>query len=475
MVPDKAAAQPEDAAIWASTQLDPCKLINHTALTAFQASEPYLVSPHLCAVDAATASTPASQVLVGVRSGFDHAERRYAEPLTVGGLIAYQVVEVYPEESTCRVSLPLSPTVALQIRTPADEPSLAGCTLARAAAAVVAEAMKNPGALVRQPRKGLSEWDLCVLTQRALGVSTAPRKISASTEDECSTAGEKDAITVSTGFGRDPVTLLQGQQGFTTAQLDGVQGVQGERDGRCHVNWAQDSVPGARPELGFLVVLASAPTCPNALDTANRLRSALPGAPPTAPRVPLTLGFPTGSRDEPTDPECQVLIEVTPQTCRAARAMPAHLGVQANLTAAGQPDAVDAACALLAEGIRAIGTAEPVVVADTNHCVGGHKDFSVGFYLAVRPLSPGAAMCAEPGSKAITVAGRPALLCKDTDSYRQLVIALRGSLQSKAALVISGGLNTPRGMFGDVPRDAERTKLVDKVAEHILTKYLSSE
>ncbi|WP_143261643.1 hypothetical protein [Allokutzneria sp. NRRL B-24872] len=477
--PDQAAAQPpspEDAAIWASTQLDPCKLITRAALTAFQPSEPYLATPHSCAVDAATARNPGSHVVVGVRSGFDHAERSYAEPLTVGGFVAYQVVEVYPDESTCRVSLPLSPTVALQIRTPADGPSLAGCTLARAAAAVVAEAMKNPAALARQPGKGLAEWDLCALTQRALGVTTAPRTISTSTEDQCSTAGEeKHAITVSTGFGPEPVTLLPERTDFTAVQLNGVQGIQGERDGRCHVTWAQESVPGAQPERGFLGVLASAPTCPIAVDTANKLRSALPGAPPAAPRAPLKLGFPAGSRDEPTDPECQVLIKVTPQTCRAARPMPAPLGIQANLSAAGQTDAVDAACALLAEGIRATGTAAPVMVVDTNHCVGGPKEFSVSFRLAVRPLSSAAALCLEQGRKAITVAGRPALLCKDTDTDRHLVIALRGSLQSSAALVISSGTSIPRGLFGDVPRDAARTKLVDKAAEHILTKYFSSE
>ncbi|WP_344871176.1 hypothetical protein [Allokutzneria multivorans] len=465
------AGIPETPAMWASTQIDPCKLLAAQPGTAFS------VKPHSCAVEADGAK---SRIVARVGTAFDHSWRKRSAPVTVGGLTAYQRIDASKstfDDTSCKVDIPLSATVSVQLEARASDAAVeSGCASARAAATSAAGLLAKPEGLTRVMQNTLGHWDLCDLLTSALG-EQASREEPALNRDSCKTEGiSSSQVSLEATTGTDPVSDARANpQGATFVQLQGTEATQLISGLTCVLEWTQERSPVERPGYEVQRMRLAAEQCPRSVEAANKIRLKLAGKAPAPPARPAKLGFPEGTPDESSDRACQVLTYVEPGDCRAAKGIAAPKGIEANMTAARGAESSDVACALLGPALREVTGQEPVLASKGKSCVGRPKDFTLDVQLVVDADSSLNEACTMGlARQTVSLSGKPSVSCGPSESSLMLTAGVRGSAEAKGTVGVYGTLDAPRGISAEQPKDAERLKAVERIAELVITRHFTS-
>ncbi|MFB9904718.1 hypothetical protein [Allokutzneria oryzae] len=491
---------PEEPAEWAVARVDACKLLSAAVPTTLTPSTPEQGSPHSCAMDVITPDYGRRTVRLNVGAAFDHADRMDSAPFTARDVLAYQELDTTAPgvslpggDYSCEVNLPLSATTSIQVTsaTSAREPEL-GCATPREVIDGVVERLAQPEPVLRSPGNGLGDWPTCALLASAPGGDAAQLRADQHRVDSCYAKLAPDkTISIEVSPAGDPVARTR-DASETVVRLGGVDGLQNSgASGSCTLAWAQE--PVAKPYgNAFQVITLRASSCEELPQVANNVRSKLAGPPPVAPQRPSRLGFPADAWDEVTDPACQITRDPYPDSCRKPRAVAAPRGIDANMASALSEDGKDAMCAALADAMRVVTAAEPILVVvdkiEHKGCVGRTPDFTLTVTLAVTPdrsaeFAPGFYCYGTSKQETVTVADRPAKQCSHygnnvgnapTTSVtgKDYYIAVRGSLESMGMVTITSNVSYPRGVSNLKPaEDAEKLNLVDRIATHLVTHY----
>ncbi|WP_232665148.1 DUF3558 domain-containing protein [Pseudonocardia sp. TRM90224] len=274
--------------------LDPCAPIRMQQLAAGETVRQ--TGPNRCWLN-----TQGKGVSVQVVLGqWRHIESLGTETqLVIGGAKAYQAVSA--NRLSCRVSIPVSPKLAVAVQTSVDAPSsddLCGRTLPIATSAVAVlngeQAPPEPPALT---------WNSCDLLGRAVGAAAdgLPRRYDPANFglDKCAAVrempeGYQQVFGLSVTF-KDPADLL----GTQDTLVAGLRAKQQDFGTDCNVEWTAGTSGIAEPDLAGAVLLLNAPNCADAVRYADAATAAFAMAPPpgVTPLRPLT--YRPDERDNP--------------------------------------------------------------------------------------------------------------------------------------------------------------------------------
>lgn len=484
----------EQPARWAQVGLDACRLLNGDAVKRVATGAPFASGPHSCELPITLPGGVPERLVVALTAGFDHHNRSVAAPLTVGGLVAYALMDGpgtrTPELRTCDLHIPLSATTAIRVHGRAGGDDLtSGCAAQRAAAESIAGHLVEPlSAASEAPPTAIGRWDICRLLGKALQSGTRVRfgvgrdGIAGSA---CVTydpnAGATWANTdLSVVAGPDPLRepIPVPAEGADPARAPELltlafgQVRKTPRERGCDLEWPVGVVEGAPADRAVLRVKLTRDNepaaCTTAISHAERIAKTL-SVPPVPPPTPTTLGFRVGVPDEPMDAVCQLDPQAGPVDCRAPAEVVLPKQAEALIATYNTPEAPDIACALLGELINTATGQPGRTAARREHCQGATPDHGLLFTLRFYPASSDVwHRCDASGTT--TIAGHTMTVCSTGNARRELMIPT--SPDSPLGMIrIAVAEGVPRGISAPVPLKSDQLTVVDRMAETVIARY----
>lgn len=299
---EKQVPRPEDrdpAAVAAALrQLDPCKLLDLEV--AKRRGKPNVVTiptgPHSCFLapgpDLSPGDAGGIEVQVGARS--DALLRYSGVPAVIGGAKAYEYAENTDSSSDCRVVIPVSAVLAVEVGY--AELGEAGdlCPVVRQYAEGTVGKLRDPDAAAfTETTRPFSAWDGCLLVRTALGEAANSFTYESNTHGDplggCVAHHHDNDDMVSLEISYTDDALLDGAE---NRQLAGKSVTLDDRGESCSARWDHGGNGNTNKWYAVTPVYLSAKDCDQAASLAEQVITLAGQTPPAgpAPQRPLLFG-----------------------------------------------------------------------------------------------------------------------------------------------------------------------------------------